>query len=119
MKGKVGEAMAHGLPVVTTTFGAEGFGLQPGKHLLVGDTPEHFAHSVLILIRNPELRDQVARAAYTFIDLHNSPEAVERKLNSAIDKALHLAKKRQPIAANIYQQITQFWNRNFAWRLNR
>src|SRR5581483_10434832 len=30
MKGKVGEAMSYGLGVVTTSFGAEGFGLTAG-----------------------------------------------------------------------------------------
>lgn len=119
MKGKVGEAMAHRLPVATTSFGAEGFGLEPGEHLLVGDTPARFAHNVLLLMQNPELRDRIARAGYNFIDLHYSPATIEQQLNSAIDQALCLAKKKQPIAASIHQKLTEFWNRNFAWRLNR
>src|SRR6185369_13677698 len=43
MKGKIGEAMAHGLPVVTTSIGIEGFGLTPSTNVLVGDTPRDFA----------------------------------------------------------------------------
>ncbi len=37
IKGKVGEAMAHGIPVVTTMIGAEGFGLTHGFDVMIGD----------------------------------------------------------------------------------
>jgi glycosyltransferase involved in cell wall biosynthesis len=37
MKGKVGEALAHGLPVVTTSIGAEGMALVHGQHVLIAD----------------------------------------------------------------------------------
>jgi O-antigen biosynthesis protein len=47
MKGKVGEAMSFGLPVVTTSVGAEGFGLTPGEHALVADDPDEFAQAVI------------------------------------------------------------------------
>jgi glycosyltransferase involved in cell wall biosynthesis len=48
MKGKIGEAMAYGLPVVTTTIGAEGFNMQAGIHALVEDSPEEFANAVIM-----------------------------------------------------------------------
>lgn len=47
MKGKIGEAMAHGLPVVTTSSGIEGFGLSPRENVLVGDTPQSIAQAAL------------------------------------------------------------------------
>ena len=37
VKGKVGESMAHGLPVVTTRLGAEGMGLQHEHDVLVAE----------------------------------------------------------------------------------
>ncbi|HEY6780796.1 MAG TPA: glycosyltransferase, partial [Thermoleophilaceae bacterium] len=47
VKGKVGEAMAFGLPVVTTTVGAEGMGIEPGRHALVADDPRAFADAIV------------------------------------------------------------------------
>ena len=38
-KGKVNQAMAHGLPVVATGVASEGMGLRPGVDLLVADEP--------------------------------------------------------------------------------
>ncbi len=36
---KILEAMAHGLPGVTTTKGCEGIAAENGEHLLIADTP--------------------------------------------------------------------------------
>ncbi len=46
MKGKVGEALAAGLPVVTTTTGAEGMSIEDGIHASVTDDPAAFADAV-------------------------------------------------------------------------
>ena len=37
---KIYEAMAMGVPVVSTTIGAEGLPLRNGEHLLIADTPD-------------------------------------------------------------------------------
>ncbi|MCJ7439409.1 MAG: glycosyltransferase [Acidimicrobiia bacterium] len=59
MKGKIGESLAHGLPVVTTSVGAEGFGVEESG-LVVADDARAFADAVVALYREP---DQWARAA--------------------------------------------------------
>jgi glycosyltransferase involved in cell wall biosynthesis len=41
-RGKIVEAMAYGRTVVSTTLGAEGLQVEPGKHYLRADTPEEF-----------------------------------------------------------------------------
>jgi polysaccharide biosynthesis protein PslH len=50
---KILEAMAMGVPVVTTTVGVEGIDAVAGEHLLVADKPDQFAGAVLSLIRDP------------------------------------------------------------------
>ncbi len=52
---KLLEALARGIPVVSTTLGYEGIDLLPGHHLLVADTPSDFADAVSLLLREPEL----------------------------------------------------------------
>ena len=46
MKGKVGEALTAGLPVVVTTVAAEGMGLVDGEHCLIADSAADFAAAV-------------------------------------------------------------------------
>jgi glycosyltransferase involved in cell wall biosynthesis len=55
VKGKVNQAMSHGLPVVATSMAVEGMNLQDGTHVLVGDTPQAFARAVLQLDQDPQL----------------------------------------------------------------
>jgi glycosyltransferase involved in cell wall biosynthesis len=51
---KILEALATGLPVVTTTVGVEGLRLKPGDHVSVAETAEGFAAAVVEAIRRPE-----------------------------------------------------------------
>lgn len=80
MKGKVGEAMAHGLPVVTTTIGAQGMGLIHGFDSMISDNAEGFAAAVIELIRDRKLYESVRAKAMEKIRETSSPEIVERKI---------------------------------------
>jgi GT2 family glycosyltransferase/SAM-dependent methyltransferase len=55
VKGKINQSMSYGLPVVTTTIGAEGMGLSDGRDVLIADEPEKFAEKVMELYDNEEL----------------------------------------------------------------
>jgi glycosyltransferase involved in cell wall biosynthesis len=56
------EALARGIPVVSTSLGCAELDLQPGEHLLVADTPSEFADAVGLLLREPELGQRIAEA---------------------------------------------------------
>jgi len=62
MRVKILEAMARGLPIVSTTIGYEGIELTPGEQLLVGDTPEAFARALISLLRDPAQGRRLAAA---------------------------------------------------------
>lgn len=64
MRVKILEALARGIPIVSTTIGCEGIDLTPGKHLLVADTPSEFADAVTLLLRDPEFGARLAAAGY-------------------------------------------------------
>lgn len=55
MKGKVGEAMANGLPVVVTGVAAEGMELRDNDTALIADSAGAFASAVVRLLRDEEL----------------------------------------------------------------
>lgn len=54
-KGKVGEALAHGIPLVTTTIGAEGMNIAHAVHAFVADDPKEFALLAVELYTNHQL----------------------------------------------------------------
>jgi polysaccharide biosynthesis protein PslH len=60
---KILEAMALGVPVVSTSKGAEGLELRDGEHILIGDTGEEFSANVLCLMKDPELRQRLVQQA--------------------------------------------------------
>jgi glycosyltransferase involved in cell wall biosynthesis len=55
MRHKIPEAMAAGVPVVSTSMGAEGLDCIHGEHLLIADTPHEFAAAVGQLLTNGDL----------------------------------------------------------------
>jgi polysaccharide biosynthesis protein PslH len=63
VQNKILEAMAMGIPVVTTSQAAAGINVKAGEEVLVGDTPEAFARQVLQLLRDRKLSYQIARRA--------------------------------------------------------
>jgi GT2 family glycosyltransferase/glycosyltransferase involved in cell wall biosynthesis len=85
MKGKIGEAMAHGLPVITSPIGAEGFNLQPGTHALVEDSPEEFANAVIMAYSVESLWNQLSANGLKLIEERYSPEAVFPAVRSLLD----------------------------------
>ncbi len=62
MRVKIVDALARGVPVVSTTVGAEGLDVIPGRHLLVADRPAGFAEALLRLLRDPDWGQRLARA---------------------------------------------------------
>ena len=60
---KILEAFSSGLPVVSTTIGAEGIECEHGKHLLLADTPGALAREVELLLRDDALCRELARNA--------------------------------------------------------
>jgi glycosyltransferase involved in cell wall biosynthesis len=60
---KIYEAMAMGKAVVSTTIGAEGLDVNHGRDILLEDSPEAFAGSLIRLLRDADQRHQVETAA--------------------------------------------------------
>ena len=63
---KVLEAMAAGLPIVTTSLGAEGIDLTPNVHARVADRPAEYAAAVVTLLRDAVHAQALGAAARQF-----------------------------------------------------
>jgi glycosyltransferase involved in cell wall biosynthesis len=55
MRVKILDAWAWGLPIVSTTVGAEGIETRPGQNILIADQAASFAQAVIDLLRQPAL----------------------------------------------------------------
>jgi glycosyltransferase involved in cell wall biosynthesis len=60
---KIYEAMAAEVPVVSTRIGAEGLGVEDGRHVLLADSEEDMAAQVLRVLRTPAFGAELARHA--------------------------------------------------------
>jgi hypothetical protein len=82
MKGKVGQSLINGLPVVATPIGAEGMSLVDGEHLLVAETAEAFAEAVLSLLRDDALWCGLQADGRALIEATLSEAVVARRLET-------------------------------------
>ncbi len=64
---KVLEAMAAGLPVVSTQIGVAGLGLTDGEHALISDDYEGLAESAVKVLKNPTFARKIGGAGQEFV----------------------------------------------------
>ncbi|KHD35746.1 glycosyl transferase [Clostridium acetobutylicum] len=67
IKTKILEAMAMGVPVVTTSIGAEGMDAENYKDMIIEDDEEKFAEAVLRLISDKELYNKICSNGKEFV----------------------------------------------------
>jgi len=68
------EALAHGLPLVTTNHGAAGMEDGAGSCFLVADTPGEFEAAIALLVEDDPLRQRLAEEAFDYAREHFSED---------------------------------------------
>lgn len=91
---EIGEAMAAGVPVVTTSIGAEGMELVNGHNVLVADDPVEFARAVIRLYQDKLLWEKLSLNGQAIIRKLYSPDVTRLKLAQALDLAKQNASTR-------------------------
>jgi glycosyltransferase involved in cell wall biosynthesis len=81
---KILDSMAWGLPVVSTTLGAEGIEVQDGEHLLVRDDPAEFAEAIVRLLSDEALWQTLRDASGELVRARYSWDCVFDPLNEAL-----------------------------------
>ena len=80
------EAMAMGLPVVTTSIGAENIGAVSGKEWFVEDCDESFANRVVSLLNNRNLSIETGKKASEYIQKEWTWEVAKNALKSIVKR---------------------------------
>jgi glycosyltransferase involved in cell wall biosynthesis len=58
---KIREAMAMGIPIISTSIGCEGTKVTHGKDIIIADTPENFALETIRLLNDEKLREKLTQ----------------------------------------------------------
>jgi glycosyltransferase involved in cell wall biosynthesis len=80
IKGKIAQSAGLGLPVVTTSIGAEGMDLIDGRHVLIADSPAAFASAVVRLYTDDRLWEDISQNGLLHIKSNFSKAVVQTKL---------------------------------------
>jgi glycosyltransferase involved in cell wall biosynthesis len=94
IKGKIGTAMAVGLPVVATQLAAEGMLLNDGENVLVAEEPEDFASAVCKLYQDEAMWGRISDNGLLFAEKAWGAESgwknlakILASLNMAVNRA--------------------------------
>jgi polysaccharide biosynthesis protein PslH len=70
MRVKIVDAWMWGLPVVSTTIGAEGIETRPGENILLADEPVAFADAVVRILTDPALGKKLSVNGRQWLETH-------------------------------------------------
>lgn len=85
MKGKIGQSIELGLPVVTTPIGIEGMNLAPRRDVLVGRSARRLANAILRLHEDETLWTRLSRNAEGKLrECH--PDRIEQRLHETLQR---------------------------------
>ncbi len=80
---KILDAMAHGLPVISTSIGCMGIDVRHGENILIADDPRQFASALDFLLGSPEERRRLGRAGFELVRNLYSWDAIGSQLHLA------------------------------------
>ena len=84
MKGKIGQALSYGLPVVTTSIGAEGMNLENEREAMIADSPREFANAIARVHEDSALWQTLSDNGYQHVALNFTPEVVAETISRSI-----------------------------------
>jgi len=92
---KIFEAMAMGLPVISTSIGAEGLDITPDKNIVIGDGAEDFADGIIELLRNESKRNKIAEEGRRLVTQTHDWKRVAQILSRVCEEVIHSFGKRK------------------------
>ena len=85
VKGKVGEALTFGVPMVMTPIASEGMHLLHGQHALIAEDPAEFAKNVVALLHDDELWHKLSLAGRLLIGERFSVEVTREMVGNVLN----------------------------------
>lgn len=85
VKGKIGESLSIGIPVVMTSLAAEGMHMIDRENAMIADTSDQFAQKILELYTDKNLWNFVQQNGLNVIKNHFSPEIVAKQFDGVFN----------------------------------
>jgi glycosyltransferase involved in cell wall biosynthesis len=85
---KLLEALSYGVPVVSTTVGAEGIDVEHGTTALIADTPHDFTRCVIDVLNDQTTASALSNAGKALFEAQYSPDVFERTVLAITHRAL-------------------------------
>jgi glycosyltransferase involved in cell wall biosynthesis len=70
MRVKILDTWCWGLPIVSTSIGAEGIAIRNGENIMIADTADDFAQAVMRVLGDPQLASDLRRNGRQWIEEH-------------------------------------------------
>jgi len=80
MKGKVTQALGYGLPIITSTIGAQGNGDDGRKIMLIANTPAEFVEKISFIMNNRNAWEEIVRGSRRYFRNNFHFQSVKDKL---------------------------------------
>ena len=100
---KILEAMAMGVPVVTSRVAAAGVDAIDGTHFLAGSSPDDYAQAILRVIDDPGLRQRLSVAGRERMLTHHDWERSMQRLDRIVERCLS---RRRPVSQSVFLAAT-------------
>lgn len=84
MKGKIGQSLEFGLPIVSTDIGVEGIGLTDEYDVMVANDTNAFAEKTIQLYNSPELWNQISHNSINAVKAY-TPDVVKQQLKDLLE----------------------------------
>jgi len=84
VKGKIGQSLSFGLPVVTTAVGAEGMGCINGENMLLAEDEDEFAQKVITLYHDEQLWQKLSVNGMELVQERFSPQVIKNSLDTLL-----------------------------------
>ena len=119
VKGKVGEAIAAGVPVVTTPVGAQGLPLANGTEIQVAESPRRFTEAVVMLLRDFDACLAQRERAWKQLQAEFGPAAVAIKVSELMDRVTKLPCRPLPVWRRWARRGKHMLDERLLWRFGR
>lgn len=86
MQAKILESMAMGVPVVTSSMGIQALEASVGKDILVADDPKKFAESVINLLKDKDLRNNISNNGRKLVEEKYGWKSIVDRFNKIYEK---------------------------------
>ena len=87
---KIIEAMSYGLPVITTSKGAEGIEAVNGEHFVIANTPEEFLDRIQYLIENVGFRSSLGISGRNYVSEYHGIDKVTDLFGDALREVIKI-----------------------------